>query len=176
MEMEAVEKVLRENFRGHPDFITMTLDELLLHSEKNYDYARSGPPLGNFLRVAAILRLYPGLDPGDPAVVAMVYMLKQLDSYFTMKSQGYEGEVETRDERLRDVHVYSKLARILDREGTGVRVQVEVVRQFAARCAEKHNALRDEAEGLVGAKKRTLLAAADVWAEAVAELCTLLEE
>lgn len=100
---------------GHPMFYELTQDEIELHSAKNKDYAQGGDPLGNFKRVAHILSAYQ-LDLSRPEVVAIVYMLKQLDAALWMLSQGYEGEVENVDTRLRDVHVYVKLARVLRSE------------------------------------------------------------
>lgn len=103
-------------YHGHPDFATITKDELELHSIKNKDYAQGGDPLGNFKRVANILKEYPGLDLSSPTVVSLVYMFKQLDAALWMLCQGYEGDVENIDTRLRDVHVYAKLCRILHKE------------------------------------------------------------
>ena len=100
-------------YHGHPLFQELTEQELELHSAKNKDYAQGGDPLGNFKRVSAIKRLYPGLPWDSPTGVALGYMLKQLDAAFWMLSQGYEGEVEGVDARLTDVHVYAKLARII---------------------------------------------------------------
>ena len=107
---------LRSKFGGHPDFLDMTLDELELHSTKNKDYSLGGDPLGNFKRVANILGQYPNLALSKPEVVAIVYMMKQLDAALWMLSQGYEGSVENIDTRMTDVHVYAKLARILHNE------------------------------------------------------------
>jgi hypothetical protein len=104
--------------RGHPLFRTLTEEELALHDAKNEDYAGEGDPLGNFHRVSHILSAYPGLDLSKSEVVALVYMLKQLDAALWMLSQGYEGKVEDVDTRLRDVHVYAKLARVLRRLGS----------------------------------------------------------
>lgn len=176
--MEEIERTLRENFRGHPEFITMTLDELRLHSEKNYDYAREGPALGNFLRVAAILKQYPGLDPGDPAVVAVTYMLKQLDAFLWMKSGGYEGDVETRDVRLRDVHVYAKLARILDSEGPEYRIDdlFASLRELVQRWTENRDRFMREVEETVGPRKRAAEVSADAWLLAITQLELLLEK
>ena len=101
---------------GHPDFYRMTKDEEELHSKKNKDYAHGGDPLGNFKRVAVILAQYPSLSLTDPTVVAIVYMMKQLDAAVWMFCQGYEGSVENMDTRLQDVHVYAKLARVLHKE------------------------------------------------------------
>jgi len=110
-------KELQEAFPyGHADFIPMTLQEMALHSAKNYDYAHGGDPLGNFDRVAAIFSNYPGLSLGNPVVVALAYAMKQLDSTLWQLCQGYEGKVEGLKERLGDVSVYAKLAIILAAE------------------------------------------------------------
>jgi hypothetical protein len=100
-------------YQGHPDFLELTKQELELHSAKNRDYAQGGDPLGNFKRVAGILGQYPGLNLSNPTVVAIVYMLKQLDAVLWAMSQGYEGQVESLDDRMQDIHIYMKLARIL---------------------------------------------------------------
>lgn len=106
------------NYHGHPLFYQLTEQEIQLHSSKNKDYAQGGDPLGNFKRVSAIKRLYPGLPWDSPVGVCLGYMLKQLDAAFWMLAKGYEGEVENIDSRLVDVHVYAKIARILWRERT----------------------------------------------------------
>lgn len=107
---------MSKKYYGHPDFYKLTEEEKQLHSDKNRDYAQGGKPLGNFTRRAAIYSLYPGLDLSDPTVVALVDSMKQLDAALWMLCQGYEGKVESVDTRLRDVHVYTKLARILHKE------------------------------------------------------------
>jgi len=105
---------------GHPRFKELTGEELRIHDAKNTDYARGGDPLGNFRRVAGILGQYPGLDLAQPAVVALVYLMKQLDAVLWMMCRGYDGEVENKGTRLGDVGIYAKLARILDEEGDRV--------------------------------------------------------
>jgi len=108
---------LRKAFpHGHRGFVPMLVEYMDLHSRKNGDYAKGGPALGNFLRVWKILSLYPGLDPSDPAVVSMLYMLKQLDAYLWMKAQKYEGQVEGKAARLGDVTVYSAIARLIEED------------------------------------------------------------
>jgi hypothetical protein len=109
---------LRKAFpHGHPEFTKKLVQEAELHSNKNFDYASGGNPLGNFLRVSKILKLYPGLELSDPAVVAAVYMLKQLDAYFWIKSNKIETKSEGIQERLGDVSVYSKIIAIIEQEG-----------------------------------------------------------
>jgi len=91
----------------------LTKEELKLYQRKNKDYTQGGDKYGNFKRVSCILSLYPKLSLSDPQVVAMVYLMKQLDAALWMLSEGYEGEVENIDTRLADVHVYAKIARLL---------------------------------------------------------------
>lgn len=98
------------------DFEKLTEEEVKLYLAKNADYAKGGDSLGNFKRVASILSNYPGLKLDNPTVIAVVYMLKQYDSALWMLSQGYEGQIENIDTRLQDVHVYVKLARLLEQE------------------------------------------------------------
>jgi len=100
-----------DNFHGHPKFLELTVDELKLHSEKNKDYARYGNPLGNFYQVSAALQAQ-GINL-TPTQVALVFAQKQQDAAMQMIAHGYEGEVEDVDTRLRDVHIYYKIARIL---------------------------------------------------------------
>ena len=113
IDYDVVTDVLRRVFpHGHEKFIELSLQEMSLHSKKNYDYAHGGDPLGNFVRVASILSNYPRLKLTAP-VVALVYAMKQLDAVLWQLSQGYEGTVEGIDDKAMDIHVYVKLFRIL---------------------------------------------------------------
>lgn len=100
-------------WHGHPMFHQLLDEEKILHDKKNHDYAQGGDPLGNFRRVAKILSLYPNLKLSNPAVVAMVYSMKQLDATLWLLSNGHEAKVEGFKERLQDVSVYSKIISIL---------------------------------------------------------------
>jgi hypothetical protein len=102
--------------QGHSLFKELTLDELKLHEEKNKDYRSNSDPLANFKRVASIMALYPDMKWSTPVGVALVYALKQQDACYSLLERGIEGGVENVDTRMRDVHVYYKLARILHRE------------------------------------------------------------
>ena len=104
-----VETMRADHPYGHPDFIPLSLAEVTLHSDKNHDYAIGGPPLGNFERVGTILALYPHLNPADPKVVALVYLLKQLDAVLWGLDQKIEHKVEGLLPRLRDISIYAKL-------------------------------------------------------------------
>ena len=98
------------------DFEQLTMQELDLYLKKNKDYTQGGDTYGNFNRVSSILALYPKLRLSNPQVVAMVYLMKQLDAILWMLNEGYEGGIENIDTRLQDVHVYAKIARLLGDE------------------------------------------------------------
>lgn len=99
---------------GHDYFISLCVSEMKLHSDKNHDYASGGDPLGNFQRVSAILKLYPGFPYDTPAGVALINMLKQLDAILWGKAKSIKHKVEGLAGRYEDISVYAKLARIMD--------------------------------------------------------------
>ena len=114
-ELELAIDTLRNQLQGgHPLFFDMAIDEMMLHNAKNADYSKGGNPLGNFYRVSKALTSM-GFKI-SPTMVSIVYAFKQLDAAIHMLTEGYEGDIENVDTRLRDVHVYMKLARILHKE------------------------------------------------------------
>ena len=114
-EREIVRLLKKRYPNGHPSFIPITLEEVAMHSKKNHDYAAGGDPLGNFVRVSMILMQYPNLDLGDPSIVAIIYLLKQLDAYLWIKNNGHKTEVEGVDGRLADISIYAKIIRCIER-------------------------------------------------------------
>jgi hypothetical protein len=66
--------------------------------------------------VADILSLYPDLNPGDPRVVALNYLLKQLDCILWALNKGYNPDIESIDVRARDVAVYMTIFRMINEE------------------------------------------------------------
>lgn len=112
---------------GHEDYLPLAVKELELHSAKNHDYAKGGVALGNFNRVAAILALYPGLDPGDRRVVALTYALKQLDAVLWGLAKRIVHKVEGLNERLQDIAVYAKIVMCMNTEDARNK---EIDRQF----------------------------------------------
>lgn len=112
-----ISETLRQAFpHGHSGYIPLMVELVQLHSDKNYDYARGGNPLGNFQRVATILSQYPNLRSGGPAAVALMYMLKQLDAVLWGLSQPSMNKVESLVDRLRDVVVYAGLGLLIIQE------------------------------------------------------------
>ena len=74
---------------GHERYIPILLDMMELHNSKNHDYAAGGNALGNFERVSVLLGQYPNSKLSDPFVVAITYMMKQLDAVLWMKNNGH---------------------------------------------------------------------------------------
>ena len=118
MNRKKIEHDLRVEYpHGHSDFIPMTLDEMSLHSSKNFKYAFGGDPLGNFNRVSALMKMYPKVDWAQPLCVALIYFLKQLDSVLWMLNSGHDpSAVEGMDACLGDISVYSKIMRLIKKE------------------------------------------------------------
>jgi len=105
-----------DQLHGHPDFYRLLERIAKLHSDKNYDYAAGGDPLGNFKRRATLYGMYPNLDLSDPAVIALVDAMKQLDAALWMYSNKHEAKVEGKVERLLDNAVYSLLSAVMEGE------------------------------------------------------------
>lgn len=115
--LNELQNLLKEYFpHGHAGFIPLSIEEMDLHSRKNFDYAGGGRPTGNFDRVGYIVGQYPGIDWSKPQNVAMFYALKQLDAYLWLESQGKEGAVEGKEARLGDISVYTKIMRLIMRD------------------------------------------------------------
>lgn len=87
-----------------------------LHEQKNHDDAVEEAPLENLKRVTTWLAQYPGLNLHDPAVVAFVFALKQIDTYLWMKSNKHTAQGEGITKRLHAAFVYMKLVATIERE------------------------------------------------------------
>ena len=94
---------------GHPRYLDVVREQMQLHSKKNHDYASGGSPLGNFERVAAILGNYPKLDLSDKKVVALVYLLKQMDAVLWGLNSNIDHKVEGLTSRLDDIAIYANI-------------------------------------------------------------------
>lgn len=103
-------------YYGHPEFKRIVDDLIALHSEKNRQYATPDKPLGNFYRTGRIISKM--LKPGIPAELAscLSFMSKQIDGVYEIVGEGKENTIESLDDKLRDIAVYSVLAMILVRE------------------------------------------------------------
>ena len=101
---------------GHPDFIPNMVEAIRLHSDKNWDYAGEGDPLGNFDRVAAMcsaLTYDSHTGEGSPLQVLLIYMAKQFDAVIDCVGHGREVKVEALSHKLVDISIYAQLGRIM---------------------------------------------------------------
>ena len=112
---------------GHPDFNDIVLSIAKLHSDKNHDYARGGDPLGNFKRSAEILGKYWQVFATieGPAILALMYSMKQIDAVLWSLSQGGENVCEGIEGKLKDMAVYALLTLIMVAEAKKVHKEIE---------------------------------------------------
>ncbi len=150
MASASIGEMLREMFPyGDEQYIAITMKEMEGYNTKNFDYAAGGDPNGNFLRVASILSFYPGIRMDDPRAVAILYLLKQLDNVLWSLSRGFEGKLEDIDSRLLDIHVYAKIARVLNnrlKAGDCVEYPVSGGKDKSTMLEEIRRIVREEAE------------------------------
>jgi hypothetical protein len=115
MDKKKILQELQKTFpNGHEKYIPILLDLMELHSIKNHDYAAGGNPLGNFDRVAHFFESYPNLKLSDSFVVALCYMMKQLDAALWLKNNGHAAKVQGIGERMDDIIVYATIAKIIE--------------------------------------------------------------
>ena len=88
------------------------LDMIALYSEKNNGYAGGGAPLGNFTRVASIMRLYPEFHVDSPIGVAIMYLMKHFDRIMWDLNTGRA----VSDESLGDLVVYFNIIRCMEQD------------------------------------------------------------
>lgn len=108
-----------ENKDGHPKFHQIVDEMKELHSKKNRDYSEGGKqgPLGNFIRVSEIKKLYPGFDWESPFGTAIDYMLKQFDAMMILRATKRKSVTgEPIKSRLRDIAIYTVIAEIINDE------------------------------------------------------------
>ena len=114
-----IEDALRDAApHGHPDFIPNMVEAIRLHSDKNWDYAGDGDPLGNFNRVAAMCKplfrsTYASQEEAIPLHVLLLYMAKQFDAIIDSVGHGREMKVEALSGKLIDISIYAQLGRIM---------------------------------------------------------------
>jgi hypothetical protein len=105
-----------DKYYGHPAFKEI-VDELKeLHSEKNRQYATPDAPLANFYRTGNIIKKL--LKPGIPPEIAscLSFMSKQIDGVYEIVGEGKENTLDSLEDKLKDIAVYSVLMMILVRE------------------------------------------------------------
>lgn len=101
---------------GHPLFYEAVNAIADLHEGKNRQYASPEDPLGNFRRTGYIIRkmLKPGLDPSLASCLA--FMSKQVDGVYDIFGEDKQGTIDSLEDKLQDIAVYSIIGLILVRE------------------------------------------------------------
>jgi len=119
---------MKKSKGGHPRFHVILQEMAALHDKKNSDYSKglSQGPLGNFIRVSEIKKLYPGFDWDSPFGTAIDYMLKQFDAMMILRATKRDSLTgEPVASRLRDIEIYTVIAEIIEGEE---RAQVQTTR------------------------------------------------
>ena len=104
---------------GHPKFYKILEAMASLHDRKNSDYSKglSQGPLGNFIRVSDIKKMYPGFEWESPFGTCIDFMLKQFDAMMILRATKRSSQTgEPVSARLRDIQVYSVIAEIIESE------------------------------------------------------------
>ena len=111
-DFQTFQNLMRDLFpHGHPAFKELTIEQLALHSKKNEGYAGGGAPLGNFERVADIMKLYPNFPYQSHMGVLVMYYMKHFDRVMWDLCHGKFPS----DESLADMAVYATILRCMQR-------------------------------------------------------------
>ena len=105
-----------KKYHGHPDFYKLVKEEIELHNKKNYQYANTKDPLGNFKRTARLADKLIKDGINKPLAVAMILMSKQIDAVYDIVGESKKNTIEGLEDKFRDISVYSKLCIILNKE------------------------------------------------------------
>jgi hypothetical protein len=110
---------------GHPMFHTLIEEIRELHEKKNKQYATPEDPLGNFRRTGKIIAkmLKPGLDPTLASCLA--FMSKQVDGVYEIFGEAKTDTIDSLEDKLLDIAVYSIIAMIMVREARGLKLTNE---------------------------------------------------
>lgn len=98
---------------GHPDFYKI-LDEMKsLYSAKHYQYATDKDPMANFRLCGDLIHkmLKPGIRPTIAA--ALCLMSKQIVGVYEIVGEGKTNTIESLQDKLRDIGIYSVILQIL---------------------------------------------------------------
>lgn len=100
-------------YYGHPMFYRIVEELKDLHSEKNRQYATKGNPLGNFERTGKMISkfLHKGVNPALASCLSL--MSKQVDGIYEIVGESKANTIDSLEDKLKDVAVYSILAMII---------------------------------------------------------------
>jgi hypothetical protein len=108
---------------GHPRFYAIVQELADLHEGKNRQYATPEDPLGNFKRTGKIISkmIKPGLDPTLASCLA--FMSKQVDGVYEIFGEDKLDTIDSLEDKLRDIAIYSVIGLILVEEARARRVK-----------------------------------------------------
>ena len=100
-------------YYGHPMFYTIIEGLKDLHSEKNRQYATKGNPLGNFERTGRMIAkfLHPRVNPTLASCLSL--LSKQVDGIYEIVGESKANTIDSLEDKLKDVAVYSIIAMII---------------------------------------------------------------
>lgn len=101
---------------GHPAFYEVVEEIADLHEEKNRQYATVDDPLGNFTRTGQMTRKL--IKEGIPPAIAncLIFMSKQVDGVYEIVGENKKDTVDSLEDKLLDIAVYSIIGIIQIRE------------------------------------------------------------
>jgi hypothetical protein len=98
---------------GHPDFYKI-LDEMkALYSAKHYQYATDADPMINFRSCGSLAAklIKPGVN--QTLAAALLLMSKQIVGVYEIVGEGKTNTIESLQDKLRDIGIYSVILQIL---------------------------------------------------------------
>lgn len=101
---------------GHPLFYKLIAEEAEMYSRKHYQYATDADPMSNFRLCGQLTRkcIKPGVNPTIAA--ALTLMSKQVVGVYEIVGEGKTGTIDSLEDKLLDIAIYSRIIRILVRE------------------------------------------------------------
>ena len=107
---------MKMKYYGHPKFYKIVEELKDLHSRKNFDYAGTGDPLGNFDRCGQMMKAVLSEGGFEELKVLLVYMSKQFDGVIDMIGKNRTAQVEGIKDKLTDIAIYAIIGRIIYEE------------------------------------------------------------
>ena len=107
-----------KQYYGHKRFYEIIEELKELHSKKNYQYASVKKPLDNFNRGAMLAdKLFKESIKNKALADLLILMGKQVVAVYDMVGDSKTNTVDSLEEKLRDIAVYSIIGIILNEEG-----------------------------------------------------------
>lgn len=98
---------------GHPDFYKILEEMKSLYSAKHYQYATDADPMINFRLCGSLAtKLFkPGVN--QTIAAALLLMSKQIVGVYEIVGEGKTNTLESLQDKLRDIGIYSVILQIL---------------------------------------------------------------